>query len=108
MTGHLFRVRFDQTQCIPRFAFVALRGARSVREQVFEQVRGATRPGFNTKLLSNVQLPIPPLTEQRRIVAYVDGLQKKVDQLKRLQSQATAELDAMLPSILDRAFKGEL
>ena len=28
--------------------------------------------------------------------------------LKRLQAAPAAELDALLPSILDRAFKGEL
>jgi type I restriction enzyme S subunit len=108
MTGHLFRVRFDQSRCDPHFAFAALRGARSIRSQVFDQVRGATRPGFNTTLLSNVKLPVPPLPEQRRIVAYLDDLQAKVDQLKTLQAQTAAELDALLPSILDRAFRGEL
>jgi len=58
--------------------------------------------------LSNVCLPIPPLSEQRRIVAYLDDLQAKVDALKAQQAQAAAELDALLPSILDKAFKGEL
>ncbi len=28
--------------------------------------------------------------------------------LKRLQAETAAELDALLPAILDRAFKGEL
>jgi len=31
-----------------------------------------------------------------------------VDRLKALQAETAAELDALLPSILDRAFKGEL
>ena len=48
------------------------------------------------------------LPEQRRIVAYLDDLQAKVDQLKALQAQTAAELDALLPSILDRAFRGKL
>jgi len=37
-----------------------------------------------------------------------DDLQAKVDSMKRLQAETAAELDAMLPSILDRAFKGDL
>ncbi len=53
-------------------------------------------------------IPVPPLPEQRRIVAYLDNLQAKVDQLKRLQVETSAELDALLPSILDKAFKGGL
>ena len=31
-----------------------------------------------------------------------------VESLKRLQAETAAELDALLPSILDKAFKGEL
>ncbi len=32
----------------------------------------------------------------------------KVNALRELQSQTGEELDALLPSVLDRAFKGEL
>jgi type I restriction enzyme S subunit len=42
------------------------------------------------------------------LVAYLDTLQKKLDALRQLQAETAAELDALLPSILDRAFKGEL
>jgi type I restriction enzyme S subunit len=108
MSGHLFRVRFDQGLISSRFAFAALRGARSIHDQVFGQVRGATRPGYNTTLLGNIRLPLPPPPEQRRIVASLDDLQAKVDALKRLQAETAAELDALLPSILDKAFKGDL
>jgi hypothetical protein len=31
-----------------------------------------------------------------------------VETMKRLQAETAAELDALLPAILDRAFKGEL
>ena len=48
------------------------------------------------------------LDEQRRIVAYLDGLQAKVNALRELQSAGGEELDALMPSVLDRAFKGEL
>jgi type I restriction enzyme S subunit len=45
---------------------------------------------------------------QRRIVAELDALQAEVDALKRLQVETAAELDALLPTLPDRAFKGEL
>ncbi|GHU06152.1 hypothetical protein FACS1894158_11750 [Betaproteobacteria bacterium] len=35
-------------------------------------------------------------------------LQAQVDAMKQLQAETAAELDALLPAILDRAFKGEL
>lgn len=108
MTGHLFRVRFDPERIFNQFAFAALRGSLQIQEQIFGQVRGATRPGYNTTLLGSVNLPVPPLAEQRRVVAELDALQAEVDPLKRLQAESGAELDALLPAILDKAFKGEL
>jgi len=48
------------------------------------------------------------LPEKHRSVAYLDNLQAKVEALKRLQAETATELDALLPSILDKAFKGEL
>ena len=49
-----------------------------------------------------------PLSEQHRIVAELDALQAEVGAAERLQAETAAELDALLPSILDKAFKGEL
>jgi type I restriction enzyme S subunit len=45
---------------------------------------------------------------QRRIVAEFDALQSEVDALKRLQAETAAEVDTLLPAILDRGFMGEL
>ncbi len=45
----------------------------------------------------------PSLEEQRRIVAYLDDLQARVDALKQLQAQTQTELDALLPSVLLRS-----
>lgn len=52
--------------------------------------------------------PTLPFPEWCLIVAYLDGVQAHVASLKRLQAETTAELDALFPSILDKAFRGEL
>ena len=62
--------------------------------------------GFH--LQSMKQNAIIPLDEQRRIVAYLDSVQARLASLRELQSATGEELDALLPSVLDRAFKGEL
>ncbi len=49
-----------------------------------------------------------PLPEQSRIVAYLDALQARVDALRHLQAETGAELDALMPAVLDKAFKGEM
>ena len=69
---------------------------------------GTAIPGLNGAKLKGLNLPEIPITEQRRIVAELDALQAEVNILKRLQSETAAELDALLPTILDRAFKGKL
>ena len=75
------------------------------REQL---ARGQGQPNLNTDMTKQMDVPVPPLAEQRRIVAELDALQAEVDALKRLQAETAAELDALLPAILDRAFKGEM
>ena len=54
--------------------------------------------------LANINVPIPSPEDQRRIVEYLDNLQSKVDELKKLQSETQKELAALMPSILDKAF----
>jgi hypothetical protein len=49
-----------------------------------------------------------PLDEQGRVLAYLDGLQAKVNALRELRSASGEELSALMPSVLDKAFKGEI
>jgi len=73
------------------------------------RLSGRTRmPKLNRKQLFGFGFSHPPLPEQHRIVAYLDGLQVQVNALKRLQAETAAELDALLPSVLAKAFRGEL
>ncbi len=73
-----------------------------------DKSRGDMIPHIVLREIRAFPVPLPPLPEQRRIVAELDALHAQVDALKHLQSETTAELAALLPAILDRAFKGEL
>jgi type I restriction enzyme S subunit len=56
-----------------------------------------------------VHVPLPDSKKtQRRTVTYLYSLQAKIDELKRLQIETEKELEELVPSILDKAFKGEL
>jgi type I restriction enzyme S subunit len=81
-------------------------GVAQSREKILG--KGHSQGNLNLNLIRQFLVPLPPLSEQHRIVVYLDDLQAKVDALKRLQAETAAELDALLPSILDKAFKGEL
>jgi type I restriction enzyme S subunit len=59
---------------------------------------------LNMDALQQISIPSPSYESQLRF----DNLQAKVDALKQLQAESAAELEVLLPSVLDKAFKGEL
>lgn len=67
-----------------------------------------TQPNINLKNLDKLKIPIPSIKEQKDFVEYLEDIQAQISSLKHLQIQTATELDALLPSILDKAFKGEL
>jgi len=58
--------------------------------------------------IETIKIPLPPLSEQKKIVAYLDGLREKVEKLKQLQQNQLKDLEELKKSILDKAFKGKL
>jgi restriction endonuclease S subunit len=58
--------------------------------------------------LNSYFVVLPPLSLQEKVAIYLDNMKAKLDLLRSTQKANAAELDALLPSILDRAFKGEL
>jgi len=51
-----------------------------------------------------IEIPLPPLGQQQSVAE----LQKRVQSVREIQAEAAAELDALLPAILDKGFKGKL
>ena len=72
------------------------------------QANQAAQPVVSQKNIKKLLIPLPPLPKQHRIVAYLDSLQSKQDKLMNLQEETEKELEKLVPSILDRAFRGEL
>jgi type I restriction enzyme S subunit len=105
---HIIRVRLDRARVDPPYIHWIIQASGDVESYLEEKIRGATRQGVNSSIVGNIPCRVALLPEQRRIVAYLDDLQAKADGLKKLQAETAAELDSLLPSILDEAFKGEL
>lgn len=59
---------------------------------------------LGVKALMQIPIPTPPIEKQ----LWFDELYAKVSALRALQSANGEELSALMPSILDKAFKGEL
>lgn len=81
---------------------------RRCQDYFREQTRTLAQPTLNVGQLEMTPIKFPSIEEQHRIVAELDVLQAKVEEVKMLQAETAIELDAILPAILDKAFKGEL
>jgi type I restriction enzyme S subunit len=73
--------------------------------EVDNAVKGKT---LNKQKIKNLNIPLPPLEEQKGIVKYLDQISSKMDNIKQVQLTKMEELKALKASILDSAFRGEL
>jgi type I restriction enzyme, S subunit len=104
----LIRFRVDRKKALPEYVRLAMNSPRTRQSIEARAATTAGNIGISGGSLKEVCIPVPPVAEQRRLIDYLDGLQAKVDAVRRLQAETAAELDALLPAVLDRAFKGEL
>ena len=65
---------------------------------------GARRERTRPEQFLNIEIPMPGIDRQRQ----GEKLFAKLAAVKKLQTETVAELNALMPSILDQAFKGEL
>ncbi len=100
------RAQFSSDVVLSEFFFSWLRSPHYVLS--IDPGRSNGVPHISPNDVERIPFSAPPVAEQRRIVAYLDGLQAKVDALKHLQAETAAALDALMHSILSRAFRGEL
>jgi type I restriction enzyme S subunit len=103
----LHRIRVNRDRVIPRFLLHHIFWA--AEQGHFSDVKTQTTIAHLTGVkLKAYQVHLPSISEQRSIVDYLDALRANVGGLSELQTRTAAELDALLPSILSRAFRGEL
>lgn len=106
VSQHVAICRFEHDVIFPDFVLWGLR-SRGGQEQLLGQRYGQGKPGLNLNNIRALSLPFPPIAEQRRIAGELDSLQAEVNELERLQTKTSGELDALLPSVLAQAFNGE-
>lgn len=83
-------------------------GSRFMFQQFDRLAAGSTVRNLNIGLASRVQLPVPPLNEQKRIADQFEALSKETQLLAQICERKIAALDALKKSLLQAAFDGEL
>ena len=65
---------------------------------------GARRERTRPEQFLELPFSMPSVDQQARAI----GMFNSIAKARRLQSETTPKLDALMPAILDKAFKGEL
>ena len=106
--SYLIRARPDASRLDSRFAVIALSAPAS--RALIESKAATTAGQYNLNLaaLRALPVPLPPIEEQRSIVAEVEGKLSVIDAIDAQTDRATRQSGALRHTILARAFHGEL
>lgn len=88
----------------PKWIFYCVQSRRFV-DQIFPLMRGSSYPAVTDRDVLNATIPLPPLDEQRRIVARVEELTERIDAARRLRAEAAEEADAIVPTAALEVFR---
>lgn len=69
---------------------------------------GTTVKGIRLEVLQELKVPLPPLNEQRRIVAKIESLRARSQRVKDALEDIPQLLDQFRQSVLAAAFRGDL
>ena len=105
--SYLIRLTMKQTGLIATYLYYFMQSP-SYWHQITEFSAGIAQPGVNAKKLKRVELPIPPVEEQREIVFILDKLFRKEQQAQSAAKAVLSQIDTMKKAILARAFCGGL
>lgn len=101
-------IRPDKEKVIPRFFLYQILSPLIQEDQILPICKGSASPHLNIGSLKKFHFRLPSLSDQNRIVTYLDEFLAKKEELKIFQDETAIEIKALLPSILNKAFKGEL
>jgi len=83
-----------------------------ISEKIVKQINatwtGARMPRANMNIVLDFKIPLPPLPEQKSIVAKLDTLSAETKKLEAIYKQKLADLEELKKSVLKKAFSGEL
>ncbi|MCR5252882.1 MAG: restriction endonuclease subunit S [Treponema sp.] len=106
LARNAFLIRLKETVDV-RFIFLYLSSPEGTAA-IMKHVHGAVTKTITKDEVRSIIVPLPPLEEQKRIVAHLDSLSEKVHQLEEIYTKQLADCDELKQSLLQKAFEGEL
>jgi type I restriction enzyme S subunit len=93
---------------LSRWLLLCLMAPAGGRAELVERAYGAGKPGLNLDNIRSLNIPLPPLAEQHRIVAKVDELMALCDQLEAQLTTTEADSRRLLEAVLHEALNPPL
>ena len=93
----------SNSSCYFRYIYFWLK-----KEDLYKYAQATTVPSIRQSTLEELEFPLPPLNEQKRIVEKLDFLFEKTKRAKEIIEEIKVDIENRKISILDRAFKGVL
>ncbi len=78
------------------------------QEYAWKEKTGAAIPNLGLKAMRDLKIPLPPLSEQKRIVKELDTLSEKTKALQDIYKKILLDCDELKQAFLQKAFEGEL
>ena len=75
---------------------------------IYNNLQGTDQPYINTSTLPNLPIPLPPLNEQKRIVAKIEELSDRSQAAQKALETIPQLCDLFRQSVLAAAFRGDL
>ena len=82
--------------------------ARSQKDNFIKKGKGGAQPNISQEIIKSHEFPLPPLSEQHRIVDRIESLFAKLDEAKQKAQDALDSFETRKAAILHKAFTGEL
>ena len=97
LNQHIFKVVFDKVEINKRYFEYAILISINIMSQ---QTNGATMKHIRKGDFDNIEIPVPPLSEQQRIVDYLDAAFAKIDAMKANAEKRLNEAKALFQASL--------
>lgn len=105
-SGFCIRFRKDYDELDADFLLHYMKAESS--RKILNGKEGANISNLNQKILGDFEVPLPPLSEQKRIVEQLDSLSEKVRSLEEIYTKQLANCDELKQAFLAKAFNGKL
>ena len=105
--GYLIRFRIDPAKSLPGYVFYVSK-SDLWREWIVSNSKTSTLTNINAKQYSSFRLPLPPLTEQKRIAALLKEQMAYVETVRMSAREQLDAINALPAALLRRAFAGTL